>query len=161
MSSYIGFSLSKNLLGIPVKKSQTTWRRVRTVTPQLGTIGISQSKPSPLLNESWTKDWWVSLTHCSQNRTRTCIYTLLVLAVSDRLGINTFPAPPALNHWATWLCSGASSISELSTSVTLSYDKRLDRAPCSQDRNRTCSRPYDRVRIPTHHLTNTNIVNLI
>ena len=35
---------------------------------------------------------------CSQDRIRTCIYTQLVLVVSDGLGINTFPAPPALRQ---------------------------------------------------------------
>ena len=50
---------------------------------------------------------------------------------------------PCVYHSATWLSSGASLISKLSTSVTLSFDKRLYRAQGSQDRIWTCNRSKD------------------
>ena len=58
------------------------------------TIGFTLTSFSPLLYNLR----FPNQPYCSQDRIRTCIYTLLVLAVSDRLGINTFPSPPALNH---------------------------------------------------------------
>ena len=72
MSSYFGFLFLKSLRGIPHENSHT-YLGGGVLPPWPQELALRcPDWAGPLLNESWTKDCWVSLTHCSQNRIWTC-----------------------------------------------------------------------------------------